>query len=98
MEAMAAGVPCISSVHAGATVDLIEDGVTGFAVDFSDTQRVADKFAWLLDHPEEGNALGQRASRFISEQVNISKSAGGFVEAIQNSFRGGPSASAASLC
>ena len=32
-EAMAAGIPVLSSIHAGATDDLIEDGVTGFRFD-----------------------------------------------------------------
>lgn len=96
VEAMAAGVPCVSSVQAGATPDLIQDGVTGFAVDFSQTQRVAERLAWLFDHPEECLALGNRAAKFIKEQVNINNSAAGFVTAIQNAFGVGPSASAAS--
>lgn len=83
VEAMAAGVPCLSSVHAGATQDLIQDGVNGFAVDFSQCSQVADRLAWFLDHPEEGLVLGKNAAKFITEQVNLNRSAGGFVEAIQ---------------
>lgn len=97
VEAMAAGVPCVSSVHAGATVDLIKDGVTGFAVDFSQTQLVSGRLAWLLDHPEESIAIGERATKFILEQVNIPKSAVGFAAAIQKAFGGAPAASAAAL-
>jgi glycosyltransferase involved in cell wall biosynthesis len=29
VEAMAAGLPCISSIHSGATEDLIQDGIPG---------------------------------------------------------------------
>jgi glycosyltransferase involved in cell wall biosynthesis len=36
-EAMAAGTPVVSSVHAAATRDLVEDGVTGFAIEPRDT-------------------------------------------------------------
>jgi glycosyltransferase involved in cell wall biosynthesis len=34
---MAAGTPVVSSVHAAATRDLVEDGVTGFAIEPRDT-------------------------------------------------------------
>lgn len=39
VEAMSAGLPCISSIHAGATHDLIKDGVTGFAMNLSENRR-----------------------------------------------------------
>ncbi len=82
VEAMSAGLPCIASIHAGATHDLIKDGVTGFAMDFSDTERVAERINWLLDNPEHSKEIGQNASRFIAENVSIEKSAAGFVKAI----------------
>jgi glycosyltransferase involved in cell wall biosynthesis len=43
VEAMAAGLPCLSSVYAGATRDLIREEVTGFALDFSLSDAVADR-------------------------------------------------------
>jgi glycosyltransferase involved in cell wall biosynthesis len=87
VEAMAAGVPCVSSVFAGATSDLIRDGETGFAVDFSDTRKVADLLGRLLDHPEETRRMGLSASRFVAEEVCLSKSAAGFVEAVQRALQ-----------
>jgi glycosyltransferase involved in cell wall biosynthesis len=83
VEAMAAGLPCISSLHAGVTHDLIQDGVTGFGVDFSQTGKVAEILGWVLEHPEESRAMGERARQFIADQVNLQKSAMGFVEAIR---------------
>jgi len=83
-EAMAAGVPCLSSVSAGATHDLIRDGKNGFALDFSKTDEVAATVNWLLDHPEESIAMGRQASCFISEHVNLEKSADGVVRAIED--------------
>lgn len=82
VEAMTAGLPVVASVNAGATHDLIREGDTGLAVDFADTGYVADKINWLLNHPEEANAMGERASAFIADHVTIEKSAEGFVEAI----------------
>jgi glycosyltransferase involved in cell wall biosynthesis len=82
VEAMAAGLVCLASVRAGATADLIRDGVTGFAVDFQDTKAVAGRLTWILDHPVECEVIGREAQRFIQEEVSIEKSASGFVQAV----------------
>lgn len=82
VEAMAAGLPCLSSIHAGATRDLIQEGINGFAMDFSETEKVAEKINWILDNHEQAKEISQNASRFIEENVSIEKSAEGFVRAI----------------
>ena len=82
-EAMAAGVPCLASVHAGAAHDLVEDGVTGFRVDFADLGAATERVRWLLDHPAEAAAMGRRARRFIAEHASLAHSAAGFVAAIE---------------
>lgn len=87
-EAMAAGVPCLASIHAGATRDLIQEGVNGFAVDFSDAAAVAEKIDWLLDHPSDADAIGRRASRFVAERAGLARSARGFVDAIRQVHAG----------
>src|SRR4029079_17729780 len=51
VEAMAAGVPSLSSIHAGATHDLIQSGQNGFAVDFSNTESVTEILDRLLENP-----------------------------------------------
>ena len=84
VEAMAAGVPCIASVEAGATEDLIEDGVTGFAMDFSDVAAVAEKIAWLFDHPGDAHKMGGAASAFIRDNASVRRSAGGFLKAVKS--------------
>lgn len=86
VEAMAAGLPCIASVHAGATHDLIKDGVTGFAMDFSETEKVAEKINWILDNPELSKNIGRNASCFAEKNVNIEKSALGFVKSITSVY------------
>ncbi|MDX1420585.1 MAG: glycosyltransferase [Rubricoccaceae bacterium] len=86
-EAMAAGVPCLASVHAGATHDLVEDGVTGFAVDFADREAAAAKVRWLLDHPAEAAAMGQRARRHVAAHASLEASAAGFVRAVLGALR-----------
>ncbi|WP_069472157.1 glycosyltransferase family 4 protein [Candidatus Marithrix sp. Canyon 246] len=82
VEAMASGVASIASIHAGATSDLIQDGKTGFAMDFSDPQKVAERIKWILEHPEPAKAIGVAAQNFIKEKVNLHVSAQGFVDAL----------------
>jgi len=82
VEAMAAGLPCIASIHAGATQDLVIEGETGFAVDFLDTNRVVRKINWILGNVEQSQQLGRNASLFIANNVNLKLSASGFVRAI----------------
>lgn len=82
VEAMASGVPSIASIHAGATSDLIQEGKTGFAMDFANSQKIAERIQWILEHPEAAKAIGLAAQKFIEEQVNLRVSARGFVDAI----------------
>jgi glycosyltransferase involved in cell wall biosynthesis len=86
VEAMAAGLPCIASIHAGATHDLVIEGETGFAVDFLDTNRVVKKINWVLDNVEQSQQIGRNASLFIANNVNLKLSASGFVRAILRVF------------
>jgi glycosyltransferase involved in cell wall biosynthesis len=81
-EAMAAAVPCVVSIHAGAASDLIEDGVTGFRADYSNPEAPAAHLAWLLDNPEGARSLGETASRFIRDRASLAASAAGAVAAI----------------
>ncbi|MBK6838066.1 MAG: glycosyltransferase family 4 protein [Bacteroidetes bacterium] len=80
-EAMAAALPCISSVNSGVTVDLIEDGKNGFAVDFSDPKLVAEKMDWILDNREKAKEFGLNARKTIAEKASIHVSARGLLDA-----------------
>ncbi len=86
-EAMAAGLPCLASVHAGATHDLIEDGRNGFAVDFADTEDVVARMNWILDHPAEAAGMGQNARGYLATHAGLAQSAAGFVAAVQDVFQ-----------
>jgi glycosyltransferase involved in cell wall biosynthesis len=74
-EAMAAGVPVVSSVYAAATRDLIEDGVTGFRIDPKDTQSAADTIVKVLDMPQDQLALLRRAAYDRVKVSDIERSA-----------------------
>jgi glycosyltransferase involved in cell wall biosynthesis len=79
VEAMAAGKACIASVRAGATRDLVEDGVTGYAADFERPQAVAGRIADLRDRVE---MLGQAARERVSQGFTLAESAAGWRELV----------------
>ena len=81
-EAMAGGLPCLASVRAGATADLVEDGVTGFQLDFHDPAPVTARLEWILDNPEAARAMGQAAAQFIRDKASIQVSARSFAEVL----------------
>jgi glycosyltransferase involved in cell wall biosynthesis len=91
VEAMAAGVPCIASVHAGATADLIEDGKTGYAVDFSDSDLVCARIEKLLDDPAHAAAIGAAAHDLVTRRASLAASARGFVQAVERVLASGMS-------
>jgi glycosyltransferase involved in cell wall biosynthesis len=84
-EAMAAGLPVLSSIHAGATFDLIEEGVTGYAVDFRQRSKISALLQPLLDHPERCKEMGMKARERLLAKASLEKSASGFIDAIEKS-------------
>jgi glycosyltransferase involved in cell wall biosynthesis len=88
VEAMAAALPCISSVRAGATRDLIEEGVTGLAADFHDPAAVAAKILFLLDNADRATQMGEAARDFIRARANLAISAAGAATAIDLALGG----------
>ena len=84
VEAMSSGLVCLSSVNAGATGDLVDEGKTGFAVDFDRTDDVVEKLDWLISHPEQGAEIAANAERYIAKEASLTVSASGFRHAIDS--------------
>jgi glycosyltransferase involved in cell wall biosynthesis len=82
-ESMAAGLPCLCSVNAGAATDLVIEGETGWIVDYRNTGQVTEKLNYLLDHPEEAQRMGKNAKLKIESTATLALSAAGFIEAIK---------------
>jgi len=82
-EAMAAGICCLSTKNAGASFDLIQENINGMTIDYNQTQAVAEKMNWMIDHRKEVKLMGENASLFIKENANLSKSANGFILALK---------------
>ena len=78
---MAAGLTCMSTLNAGATIDLIKNGETGFIINFENENEVVKKLKWMLENPAELKMIGKKASDFISKNASLEKSAEGFINA-----------------
>ena len=78
-EAMASGAPVIGSC-VGGIPDMIEDGVTGFLVPPGDPLSLGQKIRWLLDHPAEAQAMGQRARIAAQHIFSTNSYIGGYRE------------------
>lgn len=59
-EAMAAGLPVISSLQTGAAVDLLVDGKSGFLVDAEDEDALLERMRLFIDAPERILEFGAR--------------------------------------
>lgn len=51
------GLPCISTKEGGIQ-DIIENGKTGLLAEKQNAHNLADKIAWMIDHPTERTAMG----------------------------------------
>jgi glycosyltransferase involved in cell wall biosynthesis len=85
-EAMAAGVPCLSSVNAGASEDLIVNGENGYIVDYQNKADILEKINFIIENPEKAAELGKHAGDFIRKNASLSNASNGFVKAIKTSL------------
>ncbi|MCX7868676.1 MAG: glycosyltransferase family 4 protein [Terrimicrobiaceae bacterium] len=71
MEAMAAGLPVVSTRLAGIP-EMVEDGRTGFLVEPRQPAALAEKIRWLLDHPAEARAMGEAGREKCRRTFDVS--------------------------
>jgi len=82
-EAMACGLPVVASRLAGATPDLIDDGVNGYVVDPTQPDEIAEKLELLLADPRLAHEMGRRAALSVREKASLDRSARGFIQGIE---------------
>jgi glycosyltransferase involved in cell wall biosynthesis len=70
VQAMSAGKALVATRTVG-TVDYIEDGQTGILVAPYDTQDMRSAITYLLAHPEEAKAMGQKARQRYEEMYTF---------------------------
>ena len=71
IEAMAVGKPCVSTdCSPGGARELIENYQNGILVPCGDASRMAEGISYLLQHPEEAEAMGREAKK-ITQRLDI---------------------------
>ena len=67
------GLPCISTdCRPGGARLLINDGINGFIVPQGDSNAIAEKMKWFMQHPVEADKMGLEGTKIkntFSEEV-----------------------------
>lgn len=72
MEAMAVGLPCISTDCETGPEDLITDGENGYLIPVGDTDALAMRLIQIMDMtPQQRSAMGQQAHKTMEEKFNV---------------------------
>ena len=71
-EAMAMGLPVISTLHGGIP-ELVEDGISGFLVPERDADAIALKLNYLIEHPEVWQKMGKAGRARVEEKYDMSQ-------------------------
>ena len=88
MEAMATGLPILSTQHSGIP-ELVQDGVSGFLVPERDPDALADKLAYLMEHSDLWPTMGRAGRAYVEEHFNIDRLNDRLVELFCGLYRGG---------
>ena len=75
LEASAAGLPVVSTRHAGIP-DVVVEGTTGFLVDEGDTDGMARHLVALADDPGLADELGRNAAQHVRQHFTVTHSIG----------------------
>jgi colanic acid/amylovoran biosynthesis glycosyltransferase len=69
-EAMAMGLPVISTLHGGIP-ELVQDGIAGYLVPERDVPRLRDRIEQLLAMPDQWIPMGQAGRAYVEQQFNL---------------------------
>ena len=86
MEALASGIPVVASRVAGVQ-ELVEDGVTGYAIPPGDVATLADRMIRLMDDPAAARAMGEAGRKAVEAGFDIRHEGTRLAELFRN---GGP--------
>lgn len=92
VEALAMGIPVVSTVHADIP-EIVKDGVSGFLVPERDAGALAERLIHLVEHPESWEAMGRAGREHVTEQFNASRQFDKLMEIYSGLIRTGDGAS-----
>ncbi len=81
-EAMAMGLPVISTLHGGIP-ELVEDGVSGFLVPERDADAIAERLTYLIQHSDAWSAMGRAGRTRVEANYDMDKLNDKLVEVYQ---------------
>lgn len=67
LESLACGTPVIAT-RVGGMPEVVEEGVTGFLVPPNDVRALAERIAWMKNHPLEARRMGERGRQRVIEK------------------------------
>ncbi len=71
-EAMAMGLPVISTLHGGIP-ELVEDGISGFLVPERDPDAIAEKLTYLIENSQDWKNMGKAGRKRVEENYDMTK-------------------------
>lgn len=83
IEALATGVPCISSDCRTGPKSLIQDGQTGLLFQTGNLDSLKEKMTWALQHPVEMNQMGKAAREDVMHTYRIENTLSSFIGMIE---------------
>jgi glycosyltransferase involved in cell wall biosynthesis len=89
MEAMASGVPCLTTRIAGIP-ELIEDGRDGLLVPASDIDALVDRITALADDATLRHRLAEAGRRRVTAEYDLERNIGRLAELFRNRLAGVP--------
>jgi colanic acid/amylovoran biosynthesis glycosyltransferase len=69
-EAMAMGLPVISTLHGGIP-ELVENNISGFLVPERDADALSEKLGYLIEHPDRWAEMGRAGRAFVEQHYDI---------------------------
>ena len=70
LEAMCAGLPVVSTKHAG-IMDVVKDNESGFLVNEGDIKAMAERMIYFIENKEIAMLLGENGSEIINSTYNL---------------------------
>jgi glycosyltransferase involved in cell wall biosynthesis len=70
IEAMNFGLPVVATAHGG-PVEIIEEGVDGYLVDWEDATQMAERIIELIENPDLRKRMGANGQRKKTEQFSV---------------------------
>jgi phosphatidylinositol alpha-1,6-mannosyltransferase len=85
VEASACGKPVIAG-RSGGVPDAVQDGLTGLLVNPVDSEAVAAAIVKVLREPCLANTMGENGRKWVETEINWTRAADEFEQAMKNFF------------